>query len=178
MKLEGRHMVEISCHQAWNALIDPGVLRRCTPGLDELYCDGPGRFKGAIEAKLPNVVGRFEGSMFVVEEDPPNHLRLRFDGESPNGKIAGHLWLRFAEADEGTEVRYEADFTAGGLYGRIGEAAIAAAARELALQFFDAVERRGRQAPAAAAPDVVPPANALRRAIRAFLRVLGRGPRQ
>jgi carbon monoxide dehydrogenase subunit G len=168
--------VEIPCHQAWNALIDPGVLRRCTPGLEELYCEGPGRFRGSIEAKLPGVSGRFEGSMFVVEEDPPNQLRLRFDGESPNGALRGHLWLRFAEADESTQIRYEADFTASGLYGRIGEAALAGAARELALQFFDAVERRGRQAAVADAPPPLPRANALRRAIRWVLARSGRGP--
>jgi len=198
MRIEGEERVALTVARAFEALLDPAVLRACTPGLVRLDETQPGHFEATLELKLPAVSGRFEGTVDVVERDAPSRAKLRLKGKGAPGFVDGTAELALAEAEGGgSRVRYVADVTVGGNVARLGQRMLSGVAKEMAGQFFDAFgkataawEASGAAADAAipgmapsAAPSALPEAPnpvfaALQLAWRLLLRALGLSKRK
>jgi carbon monoxide dehydrogenase subunit G len=163
VKLEGSQDIALPPPLAWERLADPRALRACVPGPERLEAQGPDRYDALLEVKIPAVTGRFEGSLEYLERQPPDRLRLRLRGKGALGFVDGDVVLTLAGVDlpggAGTRVQYAADVQVGGQVGRLGQRMISGVTREMAGQFFGALERWQPEAPAArAAPS---PARAL-----------------
>jgi len=81
VRLEGRQIVDLPLVSAWERLVDPRVLRACTPGLEKLEPRDADHFDAVLEVKLPAISGRFEGTLEILERRPPDQLRLRLQGK-------------------------------------------------------------------------------------------------
>lgn len=172
MKIEGQERIAIPAARAFAALLDPAVLRACTPGLIRLEETQPGHFEATLEVKLPAVSGRFEGSVDVAEREPPARAKLRLKGKGAPGFVDGTAELALAEEGGVTVVRYAADVTVGGNVARLGQRMLSGVAKELAGQFFEAFAR----VTAAQAPLPEPPSTlfaGLQLVWRLLLRALG-----
>lgn len=147
MKLEGRQVIETPLAQAWERIIDPRVLRACTPGLEKLEARDPDHYDALLEVRLPALTGRFEGTIEYLERVPPERLRLRLSGKGPVGFVDGEVTLSLAEVDEGTSLQYVADVQIGGQIARLGQRMISGVTREMAGQFFSSFDRWRPEAP-------------------------------
>lgn len=176
MRLEGRNVVPFAPVETWRRLVDPEVLRRCTPGLERLEVSNEDRFEAVLSLKLPAVQGRFEGTVEFVERAPPERLRLRVSGKGAPGFVEGDALLCLAAEGEGTAITWQADLQVGGTIGRLGQRMLAGVSREMAGQFFEAFARPAAKGPHSAA---LPPWRAFLQLLwRSLLRLLGtrRGP--
>ena len=156
MKIEGEERVSVPLERAFEALLDPAVLRACTPGLVRLEETVPGHFEASLELKLPAVSGRFDGTAEVVEKEAPARLKLRLKGKGAPGFVDGSAELGLREEGGGTAVRYVADLTIGGQVARLGQRMLSGVAKEMAGQFFEAFEKAGAAAASAAAAPGAP----------------------
>ena len=158
MKIEGEERVAVPLVRAFEALLDPAVLRACMPGLVRLEETAAGHFEGTLELKLPAVSGRFDGTVDVVEKEAPARLKLRLKGKGAPGFVDGSAEALLREETGATAVRYAADVTVGGQVARLGQRMLSGVAKEMAGQFFEAFERAvaARAAPAAPAPGAPP----------------------
>jgi carbon monoxide dehydrogenase subunit G len=139
MRIEGEERVALPAARAFEALLDPAVLRACTPGLVRLEETQPGHFEATLEVKLPAVTGRFEGTVDVLERDAPARAKLRLKGKGAPGFVDGTAELAVDDADGGgSRVRYAADVNVGGNVARLGQRMLSGVAKEMAGQFFDA----------------------------------------
>ena len=141
MKLEGSELVETPLAEAWKRINDPDVLRACAPGLRSLEPRGPDCYDAVLELKLPALAGRFTGTVEFRERREPELLRFSLRGKGAQGFIEAAVELRLAETDEGTQFRYAADLQVGGVLARLGQRMLSGIAREMAGQFFEALER-------------------------------------
>ena len=173
MKVEGSARVRTPPDQAWQRLIDPETLRRCTPGLESLTETAPDHFEAVIELKLPAIRGRFEGAVDFLERSEPDRLRLKLEGRGAPGFVSGEVILELAPAPGGTEFRYAADVQVGGQVARLGQRMISGVAKDMAGQFFAAFERLD-ELPAGASAGPSPIAAFFGLLWRAILRALGR----
>lgn len=162
MKIEGQERIALPPGRAFEALLDPALLRACTPGLVRLDETQPGHYEAALELKLPAISGRFDGTVDVIEREAPSRAKLRLKGKGAPGFVDGTAELAVADADDGGSlVRYVADVTVGGNVARLGQRMLSGVAKELAGQFFDTFGKltAARAASlAAAAPGSAPPA--------------------
>lgn len=168
MKIAGREVVPVAHAEAWRRILDPEVLKRCTPGLETLDERQPGRFDAVLELHLPAIQGRFTGSVEYLEQVAPERLRMRVQGKGPPGFIDGEATLVLAPEGEGTAFAYTADVQVGGQIGRLGQRMISGVAKEMAGQFFEAF---AAQADAAGHGAPAPPAKS---PIAAFLQLVWR----
>ena len=67
MKIEGQERIALPPGRAFEALLDPALLRACTPGLARLDETQPGHYEATLDLKLPAISGRFEGTVDVVK---------------------------------------------------------------------------------------------------------------
>jgi len=147
VRLEGRQIVDLPLDAAFQRLLDPRVLKACTPGLERLEPRDADHFDAVLEVKLPAISGRFEGTLAYLERRPPDHLRLRLQGKGAVGFVDGEVALDLARVDEGTSVQYAADVQVGGQVARLGQRMLSGVTREMAGQFFAAFERWRPEAP-------------------------------
>jgi carbon monoxide dehydrogenase subunit G len=175
MKFEGRERVRGAPAETFARLLDPGVIRRCTPGLEKLEEVSPGRFDALLEVKLPAVSGRFTGTVEHLERVEGERLALRLAGKGPPGHVDGRASFALAAVPEGTEIAWEADVQIGGTIARLGQRMLSGVAKEMAAQFFEAFGAIAREAVAAAAGAPVAPAPARARSpLRAFVQLVWR----
>ncbi len=172
MKLEGRQVIEVPLATAWDRIVDPRVLRACTPGLEKLEARDADHYDALLEVRLPALTGRFEGTIEYLERVPRERLRLRLSGKGPVGFVDGEVTLSLSELDEGTSLHYAADVQIGGQIARLGQRMISGVTREMADQFFSALERWRPEAPEEKV--VAPPARSFIQLLwRTILRLLG-----
>ena len=162
MKVEGREKISIAVSDAWRGVNDPSILRACTPGLTRLDETSPDQFEATLELKLPAVSGRFEGRVVILERDEPSRLKLRLEGKGGPGFVNGEAELHLGADADGTAVHFEADVQVGGQIARLGQRMISGVTKEMAGQFFEALEREAAPGEAAAAGGEVPGSTAFR----------------
>jgi len=172
VKLEGRQLIETPLAQAWERIVDPRVLRACTPGLEKLEARDADHYDALLEVRMPALTGRFEGTLEFLERVPPERLKLRLTGKGPVGFVDGEVVLSLAQVDEGTSISYVADVQIGGQVARLGQRMISGVTREMAGQFFSAFERWRPEAPEQKV--AAPPVSSFFQLLwRTFLRLLG-----
>ena len=155
MKLNGTALVPAAREKVWQALTDPAFLAKCLPGAQSLTPDGPGRYKVSLKMGIAAFSGKFDGSVQLSDEHPPESFRMAVEGRGAPGFLKGQGTMTLREenrhaANQGsartaariavqTEVRYDGEAQVGGVIASVGSRMIEAAAKKIIQQFFDAV---------------------------------------
>ena len=109
MHLEGTHKFSAPPERIWTLLNDPDVLARTTPGLSSLEPDGDDVYKARFRIKLGPVNGGFDGSLAVLDKDPPRGYRLEIDVGGRLGTTKAEGTFEIRGEDEGSVVAFAGD---------------------------------------------------------------------
>ena len=142
MKIEGEYRFSAPREAVWAALNDPGVLAKATPGLKQLTPAGSNTFDATIELAVGPVKGSYQGKVRITDQAPPERMTLIVDGGGRAGTIraSGALTLE-DHGDATTTVHYVGDTQVTGTLMSIGHRLIPGVAKQLAGEFFKAIER-------------------------------------
>jgi len=142
MDLAGEVAIPAPRERVWQALNDPAVLRACIPGCEDLVEESPTVRRARVLVKVGPVRARFEGRMTLSEVEAPQRCVLGFEGSGGAAGIAsGRSQVELHEEGAGTRITYAVKAAVGGKLGQIGGRMIDASARQLADQFFAALQR-------------------------------------
>lgn len=137
MDMQGSRQLAVTQQQAWDALNDPEVLRRCIPGCDKMEATGEGQYAVGLSVKIGPVSARFAGKITLSELHPPSSYTIQFDGQ---GGVAGFgkgsAQVSLTPVDGGTTLAYTVHAQVGGKVAQLGQRLIDGAARSLAEDFF------------------------------------------
>ncbi|WP_332775260.1 SRPBCC family protein [Polaromonas sp.] len=137
MDMQGNRQLAVTQQQAWDALNDPEVLKRCIPGCDKVQADGDNRYAIGMALKIGPVAAKFNGKILLSDINPPSSYKLGFDGQ---GGVAGFgkgsAQVTLAPNDEGCELGYTVNAQVGGKIAQLGQRLIDGAAKNLAEDFF------------------------------------------
>jgi carbon monoxide dehydrogenase subunit G len=170
MKLEGEHRFAVPRDAVWAALVDPAILARVLPGIEQLEPAGDNSWKAAMAMQVGPVQGRFQGSLALSDLVAPESYRLKLEGSGPAGFLRGAGGIALRSDGEGTLLVYALEAKVGGKLASVGQRLVESSARALARQGLEGLERElatraaaaasAGAAPASPAPAARPPSQA------------------
>ena len=143
MQIQQTVLLRHSCDEVWALFQDVPTLARCMPGAELTEDRGDGKYAGKVSIKLGPFTANFEGE---VEHHPdPQSFTGRATGAGTDrrGGSRSRMTMDYAlrEADEGTELSFEADVQLSGPIAQFGRPAIVTeTAKHLFSQFAANVE--------------------------------------
>lgn len=141
MKVEGTYTLPAPRAKVWALLNDPKVLARATPGVKELVSQGNDVYKATIELGIGPVKGTYDGRVSIADKVAPERMRLVVEGGGKPGTIRASGELRLDEQNGQTVIAYTGDAQITGLIASVGHRLIGGVAKQMAGEFFKALER-------------------------------------
>jgi len=132
----------------WDALHDPEMLMKCTPGCRSLKAaeraDGGTEttvYEAEMRVGVALVKGTFKGTVTIVDETPLESYRVavRASGGIGFSHIDGALHL--ADDDGGTAISYTGNAQLGGPIAGVGQRVLGGFARKQIERFFSTFEQ-------------------------------------
>ena len=137
MDMQGTRQLAVTQQQAWDALNDPEMLKKCLPGCDRFESTGDGQYAVTMAVKVGPVSAKFNGKVTLSEVQPPASYKLAFEGQggvAGFGKGASEVSL--VPKDAGCELGYTVQAQVGGKVAQLGQRLIDGAAKSMADDFF------------------------------------------
>ena len=159
MDMQGTRQLGVTQQQAWGALNDPEVLKKCIPGCDKFESTGENQYAVGMSVKVGPVSAKFTGKVTLAEIQPPASYKLAFEGQ---GGVAGFgkgsSSVGLTPNAGGCELAYTVQAQVGGKIAQLGQRLIDGAAKSMADDFFKRFdeEMQARYPSAAAAPEPAP----------------------
>ena len=133
--------------EVWAAINDPAVLARCIPGCESMEATSDTERTARVAVKIGPVRARFTGHIRMLDVRAGEGCTLQFEGSGGAAGIAkGQSSVSLSDEGEGTRLRYTAQASVGGKLGQVGGRMIDAAAKQMADQFFVALQSELAQA--------------------------------
>lgn len=155
MDMQGSRQLAVTREQAWDALNDPEILKRCITGCEKFELTADNTYAIVVAIRIGPVSARFNGKVTLADIVVPESYALRFDAQGgAAGFGKGESQVLLVPNDQGVELRYTVKSTVGGKLAQIGQRLIDGVAKSLAEEFFSRFEAElvKRFAPAPAAP--------------------------
>jgi len=132
MKFEGESEVSGTPPVVWDALIDPKVIERCTPGCQSLAVVGPDDFELVTKIGIASISGTYKGRMRIAEKLVGERYVMSAEGAGPIGTMSVVGIVTLQDNGDATRVAYSFEATVGGAM---------PIAKLLTKQFFKRVEK-------------------------------------
>ena len=138
MELTGTKIIAADTATVWAHLNNPGTLKACIPGCEELTGSPEAGFSATVKQKVGPVKATFHGE--VTLENVVVGTSYTIVGEGKGGVAGfakGGADVTLKTVDEGCELTYNATAKVGGKLAQLGSRIIGGIARKMADQFFD-----------------------------------------
>ncbi len=146
MRIDGEHRFELPRSLVWTHLQSPASLRRAIPGCTDFDEVAPQTWELAADVGIGPVRGTFTGRVELRDREPEDRYTLVASARGRPGGGSGEAAIELSDDGGGTHLRYRADVTVRGAVARVGSRLLAASARTMARQFFDAIEEVASEA--------------------------------
>src|SRR5579863_7730978 len=142
MKLEGTYTIHAPQEIVWKQLLNPDVLARSIPGCEKLEPNPDGSYNAELKMGIAMVRGTYRGRVELLDQVPPEHFRMKVDGQGSGGFLKGEGTLTLAESGNEILISYMGEAQVGGLFASVGQRMILSAARQIVEQFFEAFQKQ------------------------------------
>ncbi len=143
MELQGDITINAPRAQVWAALNDAATLQACIPGCESVVDESPDVRLVKLMVKMGPVRARFAGRVTVSEVRVAEGCVMAFEGSGgAAGMASGRSQVALHDAGEGTRLTYTVKASVGGKLGQIGGRMMDASAKQLADQFFGALQAK------------------------------------
>jgi carbon monoxide dehydrogenase subunit G len=138
VEIKGEYRIAAPRETVWQALNDPRMLKACIPGCEEFEKDGDGEFRAKIMTTIGPVRARFNTTLSLEDLNPPESYRIVGESKAAAGFGRGSAAVNLSDTEDGTLLRYDADFRVGGKLAQVGSRLVIGATRKTADDFFSA----------------------------------------
>jgi len=141
MKINGTYTFPANAETVWDLLLDPQVLLQVIPGLESVDVKPEGDILATATVGVGPVKGRFTGTLRLLDQQKPTHVRITGEGKGGPGFMKGTCIIDATEQAETTLIKYEAEIQIGGPLATVGQRLVDAATNSILQQGFDRFNR-------------------------------------
>jgi carbon monoxide dehydrogenase subunit G len=142
MDLQGTYTFDAPAARVWDLLMDTGQIAACVPGCDRLEPIGDDRYKATLTVALAAVTGTYDGTVALVDKQPPSSYRLLVDGKGRPGFVRGESTITLEEQGAATVVHVKGQVQIGGAIARVGQRLVASVGQMMMDRFFGCLQAR------------------------------------
>jgi carbon-monoxide dehydrogenase medium subunit len=142
--LHGEHVIKISLHQVWNALLDPAVLQKSIPGCSAMRLQQTHQYQASIKVGLGPVLAKFETQVQLHPQIEPTadctqaRCSLLVSGQAGAlGSGQADVLVHLQQEGPHTRLIWSAKPQLQGRLAQLGNRLINASAQKLSSQFFE-----------------------------------------
>ena len=136
MKLSGSYQIYLEKQKVWEALNDPGILKKSIPGCDDFKKNSDTDFTATATNKIGPFNASFTGDIQLKDINAPHSYTIKGSGNSPVGFANGEAKVNLVETENGTKLIYEVEANVGGKIAQVGSRLIDMTAKKMADVFF------------------------------------------
>ena len=140
MKIDGTYTFNASREEIWESMLDPEVLSRTLPGVQELEKIGENQYKAKMKIRIGPVQGLFMGTVNLSQLQPPVSCHLEVDGKGAPGFVKGEGDLELEEQGDTTLMKYSGDVQVGGRLASVGQRLMESSTQALIRQSLESLE--------------------------------------
>src|SRR5947209_6139013 len=137
MKINGTYPFPADAETVWDLLLDPQVLLQVIPGLESVDVKPDGDILATAMVGVGPVKGRFTGTLHLLDQQRPKHVRVTGEGKGGPGFMKGTCILDAVEDGATTIVKYQAEVQIGGPLATVGQRLVDAATNSIMQQGFE-----------------------------------------
>ena len=141
MDIKGNVLLHNPQSRVWEALNDPEVLSRCTPGCKVFEAVGDNKFHVVLELGLAAVKGTYDGHIVITDQVPGTSYHMSVSGEGLAGFVRGDGNVSLASEGDNTRLSYEVDAQVGGAVAGVGQRVMGGISKMMVGQFFSKLEK-------------------------------------
>jgi carbon monoxide dehydrogenase subunit G len=136
MHIQASYAFDAPPQDVWNLLMDTALIASCIPGCDRLEPLGDERYRARLNVSLAAITGAFDGTVAMLDQQPPSSYRLLIEGQGRSGFVKGESRVALAGLDGATTVTVDADVQVGGAIARVGQRMLSSVAKMMMDRFF------------------------------------------
>ncbi len=142
MKITGNQSINASPDIIWSKILDPRVMEKITPGIEELEIISEDHYTAISKIKIGPVKGAFKGELTIKDKVENESCVVVLDQKSKIGNAVAEIAMKLVVLDNGeTEVQYEGTAKMSGMLATMGQRIIGGVISTLSKQFFKALEK-------------------------------------
>jgi uncharacterized protein len=152
MNIEGTYTFQAPIEQVWKTLLDPEVLGRTLPGIENMKATGPDSYEATMQVGVAAVQGTYNGKVVILDKEAPSHYRLQAEGNGTRGFVKAEGTVDLAQQNGNTIATYKGAAQLGGPIAGVGMRVLPGVAKMMINQFFGTIaeELHAQQEPAPA----------------------------
>ena len=160
MKITGSYTFDAPQQDVWDLLMDPNVIAKAMPGVDQFTPVGPNQYEAQMKVGLGAVSGQYAARFTLSNIDPITSYTMTINGKGQRGFVNGTGEVRLEPDGDKTICHYVGDAALGGQLAGVAQRLVEGAGRTVINQGFKSLdaELAQRRAPAIAPPAEVAPA--------------------
>jgi uncharacterized protein len=152
MKVEGSQSFAAPREVVWSVLNDPAQMAQTMPNVESFEVEDDRHWKANVAVPLGLGSLRMSINFDKTEEREPEYAKLKAKGTGVGALLSMETQFELADADGGTDMRWQADVQIAGPVGAMGQRVIQPIVNQQVKQVLAALERQVTQAAAAGAP--------------------------
>lgn len=139
MKIAGEYTMKYSREETWDALNDPQVIQKCTPGCQSMNTLAPDDYEMVVKIGIASISGTYKGKLKICDKVVPQKYAMVVEGSGPIGtmNVTGDVVLK--EDGKNTIIAYNYDARIGGAIAGLARRGLIPIAKFLIKQFFESV---------------------------------------
>lgn len=142
MEMTGDILIAAERPKVWDAINSESILLRCIPGCESVEKLSETEKLVRVLVKVGPVRARFVGKINLDQIRPNLGCILNFEGSGgAAGMASGRSVIELKDEGQQTRLSYTAQASVGGKLGQIGGRMMDAASKQMADQFFSALNR-------------------------------------
>ncbi|MCW5882133.1 MAG: SRPBCC family protein [Anaerolineae bacterium] len=160
MKITGSYTFDAPQQDVWDLLMDPHVIAKAMPGVDQFTPVGPNQYEAQMKVGLGAVSGQYAARFTLSDINPITSYTMTINGKGQRGFVNGTGEVRLEPDGDKTICHYVGDAALGGQLAGVAQRLVEGAGRTVINQGFKSLdaELAQRRAPAIAPPAEVAPA--------------------
>jgi hypothetical protein len=144
MDIHAAYTFNAPIQSVWDLLMDTERIAACIPGCDRLEPLGDDRYRARLNVSLAAISGAFDGTVAMVDQQPPSSYRLLVEGQGRGGFVKGATTITLVDQDGSTAVKVDGTVQIGGAIARVGQRILGSVAKMMMDRFFACLQEKLR----------------------------------